>query len=121
MRRACGGGLGLALAVAVPWAALAQSAELRVLDVLTATATTTQAPVGRSHAHGPLQLMVRSCGPARGIEGVAAYVQVDGPTTASPDSRVDQLFSGWLFSASPGLHAMAHPRYDVTLLGCGAR
>ena len=121
MRRLCGWALGVAIAVAVPWAALAQNAELRVLDVLTATATITQAPVGRSHAHGPLQLTVRSCTAAQGLDGLAAYVQVDGPTTSSPDSRTGRLFSGWLFSASPGLHAMAHPRYDVTLLGCGAR
>jgi hypothetical protein len=31
---------------------------------------------------------------------------------------VKRIFSGWMFAASPGLHGVEHPIYDIWLTGC---
>jgi hypothetical protein len=31
---------------------------------------------------------------------------------------VRRIFTGWMFAASPGLHAVEHPVYDVWLVDC---
>ena len=31
------------------------------------------------------------------------------------------LFTGWMFSSSPGLSALEHPVYDITVLSCAAQ
>jgi hypothetical protein len=32
--------------------------------------------------------------------------------------EVKRIFGGWMFAASPGLHAVEHPIYDVWLTDC---
>jgi hypothetical protein len=31
---------------------------------------------------------------------------------------VKRIFSGWMFAASPGLHGVEHPIYDIWLTDC---
>lgn len=35
-----------------------------------------------------------------------------------PRPEVKRIFSGWMFAASPGLHGVEHPVYDVWLVDC---
>jgi hypothetical protein len=41
-------------------------------------------------------------------------------TDAKPDAKQEakRIFSGWMFAASPGLHGVEHPVYDVWLVDC---
>jgi hypothetical protein len=32
--------------------------------------------------------------------------------------EIKRIFTGWMFAASPGLHAVEHPIYDVWLTDC---
>jgi hypothetical protein len=32
--------------------------------------------------------------------------------------EVRRIFTGWMFAASPGLHAVEHPIYDIWLTDC---
>ena len=32
--------------------------------------------------------------------------------------EVKRIFSGWMFAASPGLHGVEHPIYDIWLTDC---
>jgi hypothetical protein len=32
--------------------------------------------------------------------------------------EIKRIFDGWMFAASPGLHAVEHPIYDVWLTDC---
>jgi hypothetical protein len=34
--------------------------------------------------------------------------------------EVKRIFTGWMFAASPGLHAVEHPIYDVWLTDCAS-
>ncbi|MGA9824809.1 MAG: DUF2155 domain-containing protein, partial [Methylocystis sp.] len=44
------------------------------------------------------------------VQGVAVR------TDAKPEAK--RIFSGWMFAASPGLHGVDHPVYDVWLKDC---
>ena len=44
-----------------------------------------------------------------------AFVEVDEITLAR---KVKRIFTGWMFAASPGLHAVDHAVYDVWLTDC---
>ena len=34
------------------------------------------------------------------------------------DSKYRRIFTGWMFAASPGLHGIEHPVYDIWLVDC---
>jgi Uncharacterized protein conserved in bacteria, COG4765 len=44
----------------------------------------------------------------------------DARADAKPETRQEakRIFSGWMFAASPGLHGVEHPVYDVWLVDC---
>jgi hypothetical protein len=44
-----------------------------------------------------------------------AFVEVDEITL---QGEVKRIFSGWMFAASPGLHGVEHPIYDIWLTDC---
>ena len=33
-------------------------------------------------------------------------------------AEIKRIFTGWMFAASPGLHAVEHPIYDVWITDC---
>lgn len=43
-----------------------------------------------------------------------------GRADAKPEAKQEakRIFSGWMFAASPGLHGVEHPVYDVWLVDC---
>lgn len=47
-------------------------------------------------------------------------IKEQGKPDARRDTRQDakRIFSGWMFAASPGLHGVEHPVYDVWLIDC---
>jgi hypothetical protein len=44
-----------------------------------------------------------------------AFVEVDEVTL---QGEIKRIFTGWMFAASPGLHAVEHPIYDVWVTNC---
>ena len=44
-----------------------------------------------------------------------AFIEVDEVTL---QGDVKRIFTGWMFAASPGLHAVEHPIYDIWLTDC---
>src|SRR5262249_56101371 len=46
-----------------------------------------------------------------------AFVEVDEVTL---QGEIKRIFNGWMFAASPGLHAVEHPIYDIWLTDCSA-
>ena len=66
---------------------------------------------------GALQVTPRACRtrPPTEPAQTTAFVEVDEITLAN---KIQRLFTGWMFAASPGLHAVEHPVYDVWLVDC---
>jgi hypothetical protein len=66
---------------------------------------------------GALQVTPRVCytRPPTDTPNTDAFVEVDEVTL---QGEVKRIFTGWMFAASPGLHGVEHPIYDVWLTDC---
>src|SRR6476619_5376821 len=53
--------------------------------------------------------------PATEAANTDAFVEVDEITL---QGEVKRIFSGWMYAASPGLHGVEHPVYDIWLTDC---
>jgi hypothetical protein len=66
---------------------------------------------------GALQVTPRVCytRPTTEAANTDGFIDVDEVTLQGETKR---LFTGWMFAASPGLHAVEHPIYDVWITDC---
>ena len=66
---------------------------------------------------GALQVTPRVCysRPPTETPNTNSFVEVDEVTL---QGEIKRIFTGWMFAASPGLHAVEHPIYDVWLTDC---
>jgi hypothetical protein len=66
---------------------------------------------------GSLQITQRACltRPATEAPQTTTFVEVDEVDAKNDYKRI---FSGWMYAASPGLHAIEHPVYDIWLTDC---
>ncbi|MBO0344586.1 DUF2155 domain-containing protein [Roseibium sp. CAU 1637] len=87
------------------------------LDKITARITSFDVYMGETVQFGALQLTPQVCHtrPATENPETTAFVQVDEITL---NNEVRRIFSGWMYAASPGLHAVEHAVYDVWLTDC---
>src|SRR6202453_1066846 len=89
------------------------------LDKITGTIISFDAGVGETVQFGALQVTARACytRPPTEATNTDAFVEVDEVTL---QGEIKRIFTGWMFAASPGLHAGEHPIYDVWLPDCAA-
>jgi hypothetical protein len=89
------------------------------LDKITGRIISFDAAIGETVQFGALQVTARVCytRPPTEATNTDAFVQVDEVTL---QGEVKRIFSGWMFAASPGLHAIEHPIYDVWLTDCAS-
>jgi hypothetical protein len=105
-----------------------QTAELQLLDKITARISTKSVPVGGGTEFGTLELRVHYCAyrpPEEPPENVVFIMIFDNgyaekkPKVAQKALKAQKaLFSGWMFASSPAISGLEHPVYDVTLLSC---
>jgi hypothetical protein len=87
------------------------------LDKITGRITKFDVAINETVQFGALQVTPRVCytRPPTETQNTDAFVQVDEITL---QGEVKRIFSGWMFAASPGLHGVEHPIYDVWLTDC---
>ena len=87
------------------------------LDKITGRIINFDVGIGETVQFGALQLTPRACytRPATETANTDAFVEVDEVTLRG---EVKRIFTGWVFAASPGLHAVEHPIYDLWLTDC---
>jgi hypothetical protein len=87
------------------------------LDKITGRTIAFQAATGETVQFGTLQVTERACytRPATEAPQTISFVEVDEIDAAKKYKRI---FSGWMFAASPGLHGIEHPIYDIWLTEC---
>ncbi len=87
------------------------------LDKITGRITSFEVAIDETVQFGALQLTPRVCytRPTTEAPNTTAFIEVDEVAKASEYRRI---FGGWVFAASPGLHAIEHPVYDLWLTGC---
>jgi len=87
------------------------------LDKITGLTTTFETKIGEEKRFGGLIVKADACYTRDITEEpkTTSFVEVD--ELESDDTR-KKIFSGWMFAESPGLSAVEHPIYDVSLTGC---
>jgi len=87
------------------------------LDKITGRITRFDVAINETVQFGALQVTPRVCytRPPTETQNTDSFVQVDEVTL---QGEVKRIFSGWMFAASPGLHGVEHPIYDVWLSDC---
>ncbi len=87
------------------------------LDKITGRVINFDEDIGETVQFGALRVKTDACytRPATEAANTDAFVEVDEITL---QGEVKRIFSGWMFAASPGLHGVEHPIYDVWLTNC---
>ena len=89
------------------------------LDKITGRIINFDADIGETVQFGALRVKTDACytRPATEAANTDAFVEVDEITL---QGEVKRIFSGWMYAASPGLHGVEHPIYDIWLTDCKA-
>ena len=92
-------------------------AVLQALDKVVARTSELEAPLDRAVRFGTLRIVVRTCHAAPPEEPPenAAFLEID---EVDHSGRATRLYTGWMFSSTPGLAALEHPVYDIWVLAC---
>jgi hypothetical protein len=87
------------------------------LDKITGRIISFEVATDETVQFGSLQITERACHtrPATETPQTTTFIEVDEVDAANEYKRI---FSGWMFAASPGLHGVEHPIYDIWLTGC---
>jgi hypothetical protein len=116
--------LGAALSL-TPWAIGAASADkikhptavFAGLDKITGRIISFEVAIDETVQFGSLQITPRVCytRPPTEAPQTDVFVEVDEITEKKTYGRI---FTGWMFAASPSLHGIEHPVYDIWLTDC---
>jgi hypothetical protein len=87
------------------------------LDKITGRITSFDVAINETVQFGALQVTPRACytRPPTETPHTDAFIEVDEVTL---QGEVRRIYTGWMFAASPGLHAVEHPIYDIWLTDC---
>src|SRR3954452_11464023 len=87
------------------------------LDKITGRIIAFEVSIDETVQFGSLQISPRACytRPQTEAPQTDGFVEVDEIVA---NSEMKRIFSGWMFAASPGLHGVEHPVYDVWLTDC---
>jgi hypothetical protein len=87
------------------------------LDKITGRIINFDEDIGETVQFGALRVKTDACytRPATEAANTDAFVEVDEITL---QGEVKRIFSGWMYAASPGLHGVEHPIYDIWLTEC---
>ena len=97
------------------------------LDKITGRIISFDAAIGETVQFGALQVTARVCytRPPTEATNTDAFIEVDEVTL---QGEIKRIFTGWIFAASPGLHAVEHPdlrcladRLRVAIADAGCR
>jgi hypothetical protein len=93
------------------------AAKLQALDKVTARISELRVPIDGSVTFGTLEITARACHKAPPEEPPenAAFLEV---REARRNEAPRMVFSGWMFSSSPGLSTLEHPVYDIWVVDC---
>jgi hypothetical protein len=94
-----------------------KSALFSGLDKITGRIINFDVAIGETVQFGALQVTPRACytRPPTETPNTDGFIEVDEVTL---QGEVKRIFTGWMFAASPGLHGVEHPIYDIWLSDC---
>ena len=107
----------LIFAIAPAYSDYENIALLEALDKITGNVFKLEAAIGSEVQFERLRIRPRKCfkAPPEEPPESAVFLEI---REIRPDLDTVQLFTGWMFSSSPGLSTLEHPIYDVIVLDC---
>lgn len=89
---------------------------LKTLDKVTARTSMLTLPVNQPVELKRLVLTMRACrtAPPEEQPETTIFLEID----ENKDGLIERIFTGWMFSSSPGIHALEHPIHDVWPMSC---
>lgn len=93
---------------------------LQGLNKVMGRVSTLEVPLGAMVRFENLEIIARKCwkSPPEERPENASLLEI---REVKAGEEPKQIFLGWMFSSSPGLSALEHPVYDVTVLSCEYR
>lgn len=90
------------------------TADLLVLDKVSAKSVSLTLKVGQQADNASLGIALRACAvrPPDLPQDASAFLEIKDSRPGAPG------FRGWMFKNEPGLNMLEHPVYDVRLVGC---
>ena len=87
------------------------------LDKITGRIITFEVAIDETVQFGSLQITPRVCysRPPTEAPQTDVFAEVDD---VGDSNHYKRIFTGWMFAASPGLHGIEHPVYDIWLIDC---
>jgi hypothetical protein len=87
------------------------------LDKITGRIISFEVAIDETVQFGSLQITPRVCytRPQTEAPQTTSFVEVE---EVLANKKFKKIFSGWMFSSSPGLHGVEHPVYDAWLTDC---
>jgi len=87
------------------------------LDKITGRIISFEVAINETVQFGALQITPRVCysRPPTEAPQTDVFAQVD---EIDEQKQLKRIFSGWMFAASPGLHGIEHPIFDIWLTEC---
>lgn len=100
-------------AVAIPWLPK-QTALVQALDKVNARSELLTIKVGQSATFRTLTIAVKACSirPPDAPADATAFLTITDKNPQAPG------FAGWMLKATPSVSMLAHPIYDVRVVGC---
>ncbi len=91
-----------------------QTADIQVVDKLSAHATSLTLRVGQQVENGSLTIALRNCAirPPDVPQDSAAFLDIKDNRAGAPG------FHGWMFSGEPAVAMLENPIYDVHVVAC---
>ena len=100
------------------------AAVLQTVDKVTGETLRFEAKVGEPLRYKGLLLTVHACENTAADEGFTdalAHMEVQSePESFTGRAAARVIYRGWMSGASPGLHPLEHPSYDLWLIACKA-
>lgn len=100
-------------AVAIPWLPK-DTALIQALDKVNARSKVLTIKVGQTATFGTLTIAVKACSvrPPDAPADATAFLTITDKNPQAPG------FSGWMLKATPSVSMLAHPIYDIRVVGC---
>ena len=90
---------------------------LQGLDKVTGRISKLEGEIGKPMHFGQLQIIAKRCwkSPPEERPENAALLEI---TETKTEEGSQNIFTGWMFSSSPGLSGLENPVYDIDVLSC---
>ena len=93
-------------------------ATIQILNKITAKVQNIDIAVNSILTYGPLKIEVKYCWQSSPYEPTENKILMNISDKKPGLKDYQQIFSGWMFSSSPGISSMEHAVYDVVAINC---